>query len=195
MGADDKRLVGFVPMDVWHKMLMVGHSLDLNKGGLYDSRSGAVNVWASPEDKPDGWGNVEILPGGLDYPRALVGTVSFERTEELKNDEWIESAKIFIEPSPSERWEADGISSRLEKAVLESEWNWLIEKTFQLMLLAVSEIEPPEGLFCRFCDAYVKVALLNDFIVHLQEEHNVVVKSVTLGEKTVIETETGTIEV
>jgi hypothetical protein len=67
----------------WRAVLRVGHDVDINKGGLWDARSGCVNIWAAPDDKPEGWpANVEITQGGLDYPRSFVADVSMQWPED-----------------------------------------------------------------------------------------------------------------
>jgi len=194
--GEEKRLVGIVPQSTWLKMLAVGHSLDINKGGLYDSRAGCVDIWASPEDKPAGWESIEITKGALDFPRSYVGAVCSEPVDEyVKSGKWIGRFKLFLEVTPYDRWEKEGRKIRSEKDVLEGEWVWITAKAMHLLQLAETEIEPPEGLYCHLCDAYIKVLLLNDFIKHLIEMHGIGVKSVTLGERVMIETDSGIIEV
>jgi len=61
-----------IPAELWRRLLEKGEELDLNQGGLWDSRAGAINLWASPEDKPKGWEEVEITKGALNYPRSYV---------------------------------------------------------------------------------------------------------------------------
>jgi len=195
MGKDNKMLAGIVPIEIWRKMLRVGNSLDIDKGGMYDSRSGAINVWASPEDKPAGWEHVTIDKGALDYPRSIVGTISWEPTAQLVDEKWEDAAKIFFDICPYERWRVEKREICAEKTILESEVEWMTEKALFLLLVASKELDPPGGIFCRFCDAYVKVTLFNEFIDHLVEIHNVDVKSVILGDRFIIETGTGTIEV
>ena len=51
-----------IPAGLWRKLLEKGRQLDLNRGGL----------WASPEDKPKGWEEVEITKGALNHPRSYI---------------------------------------------------------------------------------------------------------------------------
>jgi len=61
-----------IPASLWRRLLERGRELDLNRGGLWDSRLGAINLWASPEDRPEGWEEVEITKGALNHPRSYV---------------------------------------------------------------------------------------------------------------------------
>src|SRR6185312_15828366 len=62
-------------------ILRTGHDMDIDKGGLYDSRSGCVNIWCSPEDKPACW-DAPITQGDLDYAREVVGSLFFDWTDD-----------------------------------------------------------------------------------------------------------------
>lgn len=53
------------------KLLEFGREDDINRGGYCDARSGVVNFWCGPENKPICWG--EPTQGALDYPRDYVG--------------------------------------------------------------------------------------------------------------------------
>ena len=49
------------------QLLKTASEFDLNKDGLYDGRSGCVNIWASQDDKPSCW-SVEVTKGDFDFP-------------------------------------------------------------------------------------------------------------------------------
>ena len=61
-----------IPAELWRRILEKGRELDLERGGLWDSRLGAINLWASPEDKPEGWDGIKITRGALQYPLSLI---------------------------------------------------------------------------------------------------------------------------
>ena len=62
--------------------------------------------------------------------------------------------------------------------------------------LAGRVIEPPmPGIFCQFCGGPVNATLLNDFLEHLASSHNLRLYSVLLGQRTLIRTDEGTVEV
>jgi len=63
------------PRETWRKLLRKANDLDLNNGGYCDARSGAINFWCGPENKPEGWTG-EIEKPQLLYPRDYVGSVT-----------------------------------------------------------------------------------------------------------------------
>lgn len=78
----------------------------------------------------------------------------------------------------------------------EDEWEWLREKAESLLTCAESLIEPPgsDGIFCKFCEAPIKVVMLNDYLEHLIAQHNVKITAVILGERPYLETNVGRVE-
>ncbi len=50
-------------------------------------------------------------------------------------------------------------------------------------------------IFCRFCGQPVVATLLNDFLGHLASSHSLRLYSVLLGERTLIRTDQGDVEV
>lgn len=50
-------------------------------------------------------------------------------------------------------------------------------------------------VFCLFCDKLVTATLLNDFLEHLASSHNLKIYRVLLGQRTVIQTNLGDVEV
>lgn len=61
--------------ETWQKLLRKANELDLNKGGYCDARSGVINFWCGPDNKPDDW-TWEIEKHQLEYPREYVGDVT-----------------------------------------------------------------------------------------------------------------------
>jgi hypothetical protein len=75
--------LGAITPSEWRSVLQAARELDLNQGGYWDGRSGAVNAWCGPDDKPDGWPpDVEITRGALAYPRSFVATCWLEWPED-----------------------------------------------------------------------------------------------------------------
>jgi len=178
---------GVVAKKIWETMLRVGHSLDIDSGGFYDSRSGAINVWASPNDKPDGWEDVEITCGALNYPRSYVGGVLGEY------DDNFQTVHLTLDVSPYGRWDKE----RFRSPVTDAEVEWLRMKVSDLIGLSMKEmqLQQGDGIYCQYCDRPIKVSLLNDFLHHLTEIHGVQVNAVVLGESTIVETNAGMIRI
>ena len=113
------------------KVLAVGHELDVNKNGLYDTRLGCVNIWCSPEDKPACWSK-EVIKGDLNYPRDYVAGLY-----------WDERLALFIEVEPYELIREKEIHDHVrrwippEERITEEEWEelfkWSIEKVEYLL--------------------------------------------------------------
>lgn len=179
----------------WQKMLRWAHALDLNKNGLYDARGGAINVWASPQDKPPGWEKVEITQGALDYPRELVGTIMLDHTGLRSEGE----VRLALEVDPVARVLVErGLPARkrfdhLGEKPTTAEWGWMKEKAQTLLGIAERELDPPAGIYCKLCDRRVEVTLLNDFLSHLRVEHRVRILSLVMGDPTYINTSIGRI--
>jgi hypothetical protein len=74
------------------QFLATGRAWDLERGGLYDARSGVVNIWCSPDDKPACW-DAKITLGGLRYPREYVGGLGWE----WQGDD---QAALYVEAAP-----------------------------------------------------------------------------------------------
>jgi len=179
-------------------MLRIARTLDVGKGGLYDARSGAVNLWVSPEDHPDSWDGVVMSAGAFPEPREYLGAVELDF--ELDSD--INTCVLELTCTPYERDRATrgGVKRRVGEhpEPTEDEWAWLTAKVDALVDLAERVVEPPDsetGIFCKLCEKVVKVSLLNDYLTHLTEEHQVKITSVVLGEQAVVHTNMGPIEV
>jgi hypothetical protein len=59
-----------VEREFLQRLLAAGHAFDLEREGLYDARSGLVNIWCSPDDKPPCWDAV-ITRGGVPLAEML----------------------------------------------------------------------------------------------------------------------------
>jgi hypothetical protein len=156
----------FVDRSVVFKLLQVGNEFDLQKDGLYDARSGIVNIWASPDDKPACWYG-EITQGGLNYPRDYVGALGWDYIDDNEYE-------LYIEASPFSLFERNGRTVR--KELTEEEWSeifrWVKEKAE--MLIRLTTIQPKiVGTQCPFCDFVLPTdALLNELFEHIHLDHS-----------------------
>lgn len=174
----------------WRKMLRLGHSMDLEKGGLFDARSGCINVWVSPEDHPPSWNGVQITRGALSHPRGYLGGIMAQLTDDLSE------AVLTLEVTPYDRVPQRQMGQYPPPE--EDEWEWIQAKAQHLLDLAERIIEPPgseNSIFCRFCDAPVKVSIFNDFLDHLVAAHQLTITAVEMGQPTVVITNVGRLEV
>ena len=178
-----KQLNVVINQNTIRKILAVGREFDVNKNGLFDTRSGCVNIWCSPEDKPDYW-DVEITQGALEYPREYVGGLYWE-WEDFDN-----KFHLYIEVTPYSLLNKD-------KTLSEESWQkcteWVEKQAWNLIRLAKIH-EENLGTCCPFCDFVLPLdRLLNDLISHIVEKHGEV-KSIILGSPTTIETNKGIFE-
>jgi hypothetical protein len=174
----------------WQKMLRIAHTLDVGKGGLYDARSGCINLWVSPEDHPPCWDGVPMTAGAFPQPREYLGAIVAEITGDLKE------AVLTLQVTPYDRMPQREIGQYPPPE--EDEWEWLAHKAQDLLDLAERLLEPPRAdsaVFCKFCEAPVNVTLLNDFLDHLERVHRTRISGVELGEPTVVMTNIGPVEV
>lgn len=169
------KMYKIVSLEIWKGMLKAARNFDIQNGGFFDARSGCVNVWASPNDKPPSWSDVVITKGELNYPRSYVGGVYAKI-----NDDFVE---LEISVTPYSRWDHEKRVSRLDRTPNIDEFEWVASKVDNLIEISESEnkIISSEGILCRFCDKLIKVSLLNEFIYHLVNEHDVKIYSVLLG--------------
>jgi len=70
----DEQYLFSIRTSIWLKMKDIAEKYDLNNNGIYDKRSDAINLWASPEDKPVDW-IYPMMTGALKYPRSFIATV------------------------------------------------------------------------------------------------------------------------
>ena len=170
------------------KILAVGHAFDINKGGLFDARSGCVNFWASPEDKPTCW-HSEITKGGLNFPRDYVGAVYWEWAED-KVSFYLEATPyaMIIEGRPGKKY-------RTERTLTDTEWeqifNWLENKANELFRLA--ELNPAYGgTKCPFCSYILQPnRIMNELLEHISNHEDVIVTGVVIGNPVVLQTNKG----
>jgi len=102
------------------KILDYGRTHDLQKNGLYDGRSGCINIWCSPEDKPECW--VEPTKGSLIYPRDFVGTLFWQAQGTLYT--------LKVDISPYHLLES---SRSVSDDELDECLNWVLEKVRHLL--------------------------------------------------------------
>lgn len=171
----------------WRRMLALGHMWDINRGGLYDARSGVINLWVSPEDHPASWNDVAITQGALEYPRSYLGEIE---------GAWQPDGTVVLtlQVTPYER--AERQRRGYYPSPEEDEWAWLQAKANALVDTTERLLAPPgadQGVYCRFCDAPIRCQLLNDFLDHLVAVHQVSISAVVLGERLEIHTNAGII--
>lgn len=83
---------------LWRQVLRVADDLDLERGGYWDARSGCLNLWAGPEDKPAGWPEqVPITNGALSYPRSFVGAIHPEWPRDCPERDLPEKLPVILE--------------------------------------------------------------------------------------------------
>lgn len=144
------------------QLLHTGQQHDIEEGGLYDARSGCVNLWCIPEDKPACW-DVEILAGGLSFARSYVGALEWEWDAD-------DTAHAYIEVTPYDLLDArerDGLSAVQWEQLL----SWTEEKTRDLLALARSAPQLV-GTHCPFCAFVLPTgALLNTLVTHIAQAH------------------------
>jgi len=176
-----------ISQELWKKILGIGHKLDLNKGGLWDSRLEAICLWVSPEDHPPSWDGVPITKGALKYPRSYLAGFLGEPKEG--------SIIVHLVIAPYGRVEATNPRYRykIEEQSTRDELEWCLRKWGEIKELAEKELSPPEGIFCRFCDRYIKVVILNEFFEHLKQ-HGIEIYEIFLGEKIRLRTNIGILE-
>src|ERR1051326_6955853 len=143
-------------------VLQAGQRHDINHGGLYDARSGAVNIWCSPEDKPGCW-DVSVDAGDLDYPRSYVGALDWEWTE-------ADVAEVFVEATPYDLLDRCG-----REELPDDQWvevlRWTEDKGRELLALARDEPQVI-GTHCPFCSYVLPVGeLINTLLDHIAAEH------------------------
>ena len=133
-----------VEREFLQRLLATGRAFDLERGGLYDARSGVVNLWCSPDDKPACW-NRSISRGGLSYPREYVGALAWD---------WLDDdrAELYVEAAPYAL-----IERRRREPLPEPAWQeilaWVREKALGMVRLA--RLEPRIVGTCCPCCSFV----------------------------------------
>src|SRR5579884_3476858 len=169
--------------NLFRQLLATGQAWDLERGGLYDARSGAINIWCSPHDKPACWDR-PISKGGLRHPREYVGGLSWEWQDDEQADLYVEAAPYAL------------IDQRRREPLTERDWqeilSWLREKALGLVRLA--RLEPQVvGVGCPFCSFVLPVEdLLNELLTHIGAAHpDANMRGIVLGEAIVLQTDRG----
>jgi len=148
-------ILGKVDGDVWDVMRDIARELDIDEGGLYDARMGAINIWCSPEDKPKGW-DKPITRGALRYPREYVATIYAYR---LKDGNFFLTLSVE-DPSPT---------------IVE----WALQKAWNLIENARREQFAKPVVTCPYCgQRFPNLKLFNEFLAHLSR--HVKIRSVFL---------------
>lgn len=138
---------------------------DIDRGGLYDSRSGAINIWCSPRDKPAGYG-YEIRKGALNYPRDYIATITSRRNKPEKC-----TVRLELQVDP-ERGGTESLGRRAEPT--NEELKWAREKLDNLMERGKKEEVMEEFLVCPFCGDKIETVAFIDFIRHISNHIDVV---------------------
>ena len=165
-------------------------AFDLNKGGCFDSRSGCVNCWASPEDKPACF-DVPIEQGALKYPRELVGSLYFTWTDDNTVSLWIEQCCYAMSDSDIGRR-----ARKLTPEQIDGLLDWTEAKVQELVRL--SALCPDVGgLKCPCCNYVLPVGrLFNELIDHIQTVHpGFGLRGITLGDGIVLDGVDGSVRI
>jgi hypothetical protein len=165
------------------QLLATGQAWDLERGGLYDARSGVINIWCSPHDKPACWDR-PISKDGLRHPREYVGGLAWEWQGDDQADLYVEAAPYGL------------IDQRWREPLTERDWQEILaslrEKALGLVRLA--RLEPQIlGVGCPFCSFVLPMEeLLNDLLSHIGAAHpDVNMQRVILGEAVVRQADRG----
>jgi hypothetical protein len=169
-----ERKIGEVSRDVWQRMLEIAHGLDLNKGGIYDARSGAINLWVAPEDKPLDyvW---EIRKGALSFPRNFLASIYGQFTEDGDVELYLVIYNYARKDYAEYLFNHSNISYKEYRAMLDlaekgtdAEWSWAMAKAKWLIDMAVKESVFIDVTYCPFCgQEFPNLQIFNDFIMHL----------------------------
>jgi len=150
----NERVLGVVSREVFSKMHQIARDLDLNKGGIFDSRGGgAINIWVSPLEKPSDY-TFEITKGRLNYPRNFLASIYPEFINNGKQVELYMVIHNYARKELARRLFNNGkISYEEYKKMLElaekgtpQEWEWALAKAKWLIETA-EKVESPFTLF------------------------------------------------
>ena len=152
------QVIGTVSHKVWNKMLEIACELDLNKNGIFDGRSSAINMWVSPEDKPSDW-QFKISKCALNYPREYLATLYgiHQNNTNVKlllticNYSRRDFAQSLLGESEISFNEYSN-QKKLSEQGAEAEWKWAKEKVHWLINLAEKEQVFQTVLCCPFCN-------------------------------------------
>ena len=200
---EDEVLVDVVPYWVWYNMRKIALEEDIDKGGLFDCRLGAINIWVSPEDKPEDW-VYPITRGALKYPREFLATLYAFHDGDLVRLYLV--VRNYARKHYYERLFEEGrispeeyirLSRNAEKPT-EAELEWALKKARELIRRAIEMGEDLRAYGywrCPICGSVMKLGLLNDAIRHVME-HGIRVRGVILSSNgTFLVTERGLLKV
>ena len=184
-----------VPRWVYFNMHKVAKEEDINKGGLFDSRTGgAINIWVSPRDKPSDW-VFPITRGSLRYARSFLASIlpkfvkdSVELTVVIRNYTREDHAKNLMGDERKHQL-------ILAKEGTEAEWKWVKEKVSYLIVRAYELGEDLAYLGfvrCVVCGDIIRIRTVNDYVAHLVRRDGIRPKALVIaGEDTHIITRDG----
>lgn len=138
--------IGSITPLEWRQVLDVARKLDLEQGGYWEARSGCVNLWCGPDDKPPGWpAELEIRRGGLGYPRAFVASISPEWPRDGSLD-WSDRETQYAVVADVTLYEIDELhGGRYDPRYLrcEGDLEWVCGKWVPLLEAARSRVPKP----------------------------------------------------
>jgi hypothetical protein len=197
----NERLFRVVSREVLAKMHQIAADLDLDKGGLFDSRGGgAINIWVSPSDKPADY-TFEITKGRLNHPRNFLASIYPLFITDGRYVALYMVIHNFARRMLAERLLDEGkISYKEYREMVElsekgtkEEWEWSLAKAKWLIETAEKEAAFREVVYCPFCgQEFPDLKLFNEFILHIRQHVNL--KSIVLADDGIyLETEKGPI--
>lgn len=157
----DEEIIGVVQYWQWHNMKDIAIREDLNKGGLFDCRAGAILIWCSPEDKPEGL-DIEITKGTLKYPREYIAVI-YTSLDPIR--------EMFKRPESVVLYLVVDSYRKSEKA-----WDWAREKALDLYIRAREMGERLEAYGywrCPICGGILKLRIVNNAVEHLAKHEEV----------------------
>jgi len=183
---ENEQVITTVSRKVFLKMLEIARDFDLDKGGVYDARSSAINCWCSPQDKPSDF-SFEITKGALNYPREFLATIyghlNLEKDEVtlfliVRNYARQNYAQMLLDESEIS-YEQYKHQKQLSEQGTEPEWQWAKQKAQWLIDLAQKEQVFQTVLCCPYCGKK-DFQLFNDLISCIVS-HGVEIKAIILG--------------
>jgi hypothetical protein len=146
---ENGREFGAVHRCVWEKMLEIARQERVEDGGMLDPRIAAINLWAGPEDRPEGQ-DFEIVLGVFPRPRAYHSGLYAEYRSGV-------SVSLILAVSNYEHgdhiertWNENfsGLAKQMAKEAAirgyESDWKWAREK-FEA-LVSEAEAKTAQGV-------------------------------------------------
>ena len=157
----DEEVIAVVPYWQWYNMKEIAIREDLDRGGLYDCRVGAILIWCSPEDKPEGL-DIEITRGALKYPREYIAVI-YTSLDPIK--------EMFKRPESVVLYLVVDSFRKSEKV-----WDWAREKALDLIRRAKEMGERLEAYGywrCPICGGILKLRIVNNAVEHLAKHEEV----------------------